>query len=126
MRTVFSLALLAVVSGPTFAQGISAQTQTPPVGQPAAQAPAAAPRPTPPTRDPNTPGFVPKKELPDGAVAPVDGVGNFIVGPTHTPAPEMSVKEGVPQGTIYNLTMSSADSKMYPGIARDAGTFGTP
>src|SRR5206468_3143510 len=23
-------------------------------------------------------------------------------------------------------TMSSADSKVYPGVARDAGTFGTP
>src|SRR5207342_1764352 len=32
----------------------------------------------------------------------------------------------VPQGTIYNFTMSSADSKIYPGIARDPGTFGTP
>ena len=32
----------------------------------------------------------------------------------------------MPQGTVYNFTMSSADSKLYPGIARDAGTFGTP
>ena len=37
----------------------------------------------------------------------------------------MTVQDGVPQGTIYNFTMSSADSKIYPGIARDAGTFGT-
>jgi enterochelin esterase family protein len=36
------------------------------------------------------------------------------------------VQEGVPQGTVHNFTMSSADSKFYPGIARDAGTFGTP
>jgi enterochelin esterase family protein len=36
------------------------------------------------------------------------------------------VQDGVPQGTIIKLTMSSADSKIYPGIARDAGTFGTP
>ena len=82
-------------------------------------------RPTPPTRDPNTPGYVTAKELPDGTVPPPDVDGNFIVGPTHNPAPEMTVQDGVPQGTIYNLTMSSADSKMYPGIARDAGTFGT-
>jgi enterochelin esterase-like enzyme len=27
---------------------------------------------------------------------------------------------------VYNFTMSSADSKIYPGIARDAGTFGVP
>ena len=66
------------------------------------------------------------KELPDGSVAPIDVEGNFIIGPTHAPAPEMTAQEGVPQGTIVNFTMSSADSKMYPGIARDAGTFGTP
>jgi enterochelin esterase-like enzyme len=27
---------------------------------------------------------------------------------------------------MYEFTMSSADSKIYPGIARDANTFGTP
>ena len=36
------------------------------------------------------------------------------------------MQDGVPQGTIFNLTMNSADSKIYPGIARDPGTFGTP
>ncbi len=93
-------------------------------GTPPATTPA--PRPTPPTRDPNTPGFVVAKELPDGTIPPVDAEGNFIIGPTHAPAPEMIVKGGVPQGTVYEFTMSSADSKIYPGIARDAGTFGTP
>jgi predicted alpha/beta superfamily hydrolase len=63
--------------------------------------------------------------LTDGTVPPADADGNFIIGPTHTPAPEMTVQEGVPQGTVYNFTMSSADSRIYPGIARDAGTFGT-
>ncbi len=57
---------------------------------------------------------------------PSNADGNFIIGPTHDPAPEMTVKEGVPQGTIHNLTMSSADSRFYPGIAREPGTFGTP
>jgi predicted alpha/beta superfamily hydrolase len=84
-----------------------------------------APRPVPPTRDPNTPGYVTAKELPDEAVPPAAADGNFIIGPTHTPAPEMTVKEGVPQGTICNVTMRSADSRIYPGIARDTGTFGT-
>src|SRR6185312_15584513 len=77
-------------------------------------------------RDPNTPGYVTAKELPDGEIPPADAVGNFIIGPTHNPAPEMTVQEAVPHGTIYNFTMSSADSKIYPGVARDAGTFGTP
>src|SRR5438128_3617075 len=88
-----------------------------------AQTPAT--RPVPPTRDPNTPGYVQAKELPDGAVPPADADGNFIIGPTHNPAPEMTVQEGVPQGTVYTFTMSSADGKIYPGIARETGTFGT-
>ena len=83
-------------------------------------------RPTPPTRDPHTPGFVTAIELPDGTVPPVDADGNFILGPTRHPAPEMTVQTNVPQGTVYNFTMSSADSKIYPGIAREQGTFGTP
>ncbi len=93
-----------------------------------AQAPAAATRParpTPPTRDANTPGFVTAKELPDGAVPPANADGNFIIGPTHTPAPEMTAQEGAPQGTVFTFTMDSTDSRIYPGIARDANTFGT-
>jgi len=85
----------------------------------------AAPRPTPPTRDPNTPGYVTARELPDGANPPADADGNFIIGPTHIRASEMTVQEGVPQGTVYDFTMNSADSKIYPGIARDANTHGT-
>jgi len=65
-------------------------------------------------------------ELPDGTLPPTDADGNFIIGPTHTPAPEATVQDDVPQGTVLNLTMSSTDSKIYPGIARDQGTFGTP
>ena len=90
------------------------------------QASTPAPRPTPPTRDPATPGYVAAKELPDGTLPSADVEGNFIIGPTHTPAPEASAQEGVPQGTVCNITMNSADSKIYPGIARDPGTFGTP
>ena len=83
------------------------------------------PRPTPPTRDPNTPGYVTAKELPDGTVPPADAYGNFIIGPTHNPAPEMTVQADAPQGTIHSFTMSSTDSKIYPGIAREPKTFGT-
>jgi len=98
----------------------SASAQTPPAQTPAAQTPPARPaRPTPPTRDPHTPGYVMAKELPDGENAPATVDGNFILGPTHKPAPESTVHEGVPQGTVYNFTMESADSKFYPGIARD-------
>jgi hypothetical protein len=78
----------------------------------------------PPTRDPGTPGYVKAVELPDGALPPADADGNFILGPTHKPAPETMAQAGVPQGTVYNFTMSSSDSRIYPGIARDAHTFG--
>jgi iron(III)-enterobactin esterase len=105
----------------------AAAAQTPPAQQPQQTAPPqTTPRPTPPTRDPKTPGYVTATELPDGAVPPIDRDGNFIIGPTHNPAPEMTVQDGVPQGTVYNFTMSSTDSKIYPGIAREQGTFGTP
>jgi enterochelin esterase-like enzyme len=86
---------------------------------------AAAGRQTPPTRDPNTPGFVMAKELPDGTVPPADADGNFIIGPTHNRAPEMTAQTNVPQGTVYNFTISSQDSKFYPGIVREPNTFGT-
>jgi len=62
------------------------------------------------------------KELPDGTVPSPRQDGDFQIGPTHEPAPEMAVKEGVPQGDVYTFTMESTDSKMYPGIAREAGT----
>jgi enterochelin esterase family protein len=87
----------------------------------AGAAPAAPPRPArpqAPARDPNTPGYVAAKDLPDGANASAKEDGNFILGPTHNPAPEMTVQEGVPQGTVYDFTMESTDSKFYPGIAR--------
>jgi iron(III)-enterobactin esterase len=79
-----------------------------------------------PTRDPHSPGFVAAEDLPDGANPPADKDGNFVLGPTHNPAPESSVHEGVSQGALVEFIMNSADSKIYSGIARDAGTFGTP
>ncbi len=83
-------------------------------------------RPTPPTRDPHTPGYVTSTELPDGAYAPADADGNFILGPTHNPAPEMSTPEDAPKGAVFTFTMESADSKFYPGIAREPNTFPRP
>ncbi|MFP5204824.1 MAG: alpha/beta hydrolase [Acidobacteriota bacterium] len=104
----------------------------------AAQAPAPnpPPRPAPPTRDPHTPGFVHARELPDGQVPSPKEDGNFIIGPTHTPAPELAAYAALPRGAdprsvlrhgrVVEFIMTSAESKIYPGIARDAGTFGTP
>jgi enterochelin esterase-like enzyme len=84
-----------------------------------------AQRPSPPTRDPNTAGYVAAKELPDGINPPANADGNFILGPTHEAPPDASA-QGVPKGAVIEVTMNSADSKIYPGIARDTGTFGTP
>ena len=120
---------LAVVAGLAFVlaamQGAS-QVATPPAPA-ASPAAAAAPIRAPnPTRDPHGPGYVAAKELADGTVPPANVDGTFILGPTHNRAPEFDVQEGVPKGTVEEFTMSSADSKFYPGIARDANTFGTP
>ena len=122
MQTAYLTASIAILVV-TFSAGAPARARA---QTPAAQPAAQRPRPVPPTRDPHTAGYVDATELPDGAVPPADKDGNFILGPTHDPAPQMTVRDGVPQGAICNITMSSADSKIYPGIARDQGTFGTP
>ncbi|MEZ5399613.1 MAG: alpha/beta hydrolase-fold protein [Bryobacteraceae bacterium] len=96
-----------------------------PAPQPAAKAGRRV-RTPPPTRDPNTPGYVKSKELPDGQAPSPKQNGNFVIGPTHNPAPEMAVKEGVPQGDVHEFTMESTDSRIYPGIARRQGTFAQP
>ena len=88
--------------------------------------PATPVRPVVPTRDPHTPGYVSAEELPDGSTPSADTTGNFIIGPTHLPAPEMVVHSGVPAGRIFQFTLASKDSKIYPGIAREPHTFGTP
>ena len=100
--------------------------QAPPAANSAAAGPTRGARPAPPTRDPNTPGYVKATDLPDGQIPSSKADGNFIIGPTHSPAPEMSAPEGVTQGDVYNFTMESKDSRFYPGIAREQGTFGAP
>jgi enterochelin esterase-like enzyme len=105
-----------------------ALAQTPaPVAPPAAAGASGPVRRTVPTRDPHTPGYVAATELPDGTNPSPRADGNFIIGPTHPAAPEMTAApDSVPQGQIFNITMQSTDSKIYPGIMREANTFGTP
>jgi len=79
-----------------------------------------------PRRDPYSPGFVPAAEIADGQVPPAERDGNFVIGPTHRPAPETLPQDGVPHGTLSEFKMESADSKLYPGIVREPCTFGTP
>ena len=74
----------------------------------------------PPTRDPGNPNYPQATELPDGSVPPAGAEGNFIIGPSHAPAPETVAKQDVPKGRVVSFTMSSADSVIYnPGLIRD-------
>src|SRR5690348_14814301 len=115
-RPIAALIILVASFSLGFGQSVpSAQT-----------APSHTERPAPPTRDPHSPGYVKAKELPDGLVPPANVDGNFIIGPTHNPAPEISAHADLTNGTVIEFTMSSSDSNIYPGIARDPGTFGIP
>ena len=79
-----------------------------------------------PTRDPHTPGYVTATELPDGAVPDPSQNGNFILGPTTIPRRSLADPNRALDGTVVEFTMSSADSKYYPGIARTSDSLGTP
>src|SRR5437879_13910274 len=120
MIRFLSIAFLIALTG---LNPVSAQA---PATAPAAPATGRGARPAPPTRDPDTPGYVTAKELPDGSNAPASADGNFILGPTHNPAPGMTVQDGVPQRTVYDFTMESADSKLYRGIPLDPTNLGAP
>jgi Putative esterase len=74
----------------------------------------------PPTRDPSNPNYPHATELADGTLPPLAADGNFIIGPTHMPAPETVAKDGVPHGTMTSFILSSRDSVIYsPGRFRD-------
>jgi hypothetical protein len=109
MKTRLLIAALTLIA----TNAALAQTATAPSARAGGRAPA-------PLRDPHAPGFVPATELPDGQVPPVEADGNFIIGPTHKPALEMSPVQGdVPKGEIFKFRLTSAESKFYSGIARD-------
>jgi iron(III)-enterobactin esterase len=114
--TQWILAIAFGVAAVTPALSQNAPAAAPPAGQ--APARGAAGRGTVPTRDPYNPAYPVAKVLPDGTIPTADDEGNFIIGPTHNPAPETVVKEGVPKGTVAMFEMKSTDSKIYPGIAR--------
>ena len=48
---------------------------------------------SPPTHDPKNPNYPPATELPDGTLPASGAEGNFIIGPTHPPAPEVAAQE---------------------------------
>ena len=78
----------------------------------------------PPTRDLLDPKFPRATELPDGQLPGKGAGGNFIIGPTHRPAPETEALPGVPKGRVITFTMSSNDSVIYrPGLVRVESGF---
>ncbi len=73
-----------------------------------------------PTRDPANPDYPRATALADQAVPSARADGNFILGPTHTVAPETVRHDGVRGGRVVSITMSSNDSVNYrPGMVRD-------
>ncbi len=81
LLTILCLSALVVGTSEANAQSpLASQAPATPVAAP------RPPRPVPPKRDPDTPGYVAAKELPDGANAQSNADGNFIIGPTHTAA----------------------------------------
>ncbi len=99
------------------------QAATPPTPQTIPTKPAQTP---PSTRSPQTPGYVHATTLPDDTLPPATADGNFILGPAHKPDPAALPQPTVPHGTVTLFTLNSTDSRLYPGIARDPGTSGTP
>jgi len=65
-------------------------------------------------------------ELPDGQLPTPNQNGNFIIGPTHNPAPEEADPNRTLEGTVVEFTLDSQDSKYFPGIARNTDAHGTP
>ena len=72
-----------------------------------------------PATTPAQPEFVPV--IPTATAAPPLTVkqAEYTIGPEYKDAPELAVSADTPQGALYEFTMNSEDSKMYPGIAKD-------
>jgi enterochelin esterase family protein len=115
--------LLTIAALFSLIAGSSAVTSQAPPAPPAAPAPLVVPPRPPAIRTP--PATCEAATLPDGANAPANADGNFILGPTH-PRAGIVAQPAFRKARSSRFTMSSADSKRYPGIARDPGTFGTP
>ena len=59
-----------------------------------------------------------------GLMPPAQGAAKAVdqkettVGPVYADAPELTVPDGAPRGTVHEFTIDSADSRIYPGIAK--------
>ncbi|MEW6342449.1 MAG: alpha/beta hydrolase-fold protein [Paraburkholderia sp.] len=76
---------------------------------------------SPPTRDPSNPNYPKATSIADGHLPPVPVNGNFIIGPSHPVATEVT---GTQTGTVYSFRMWSYNSKIYPaGLVRVEPSF---
>ncbi|MEO1991533.1 MAG: alpha/beta hydrolase-fold protein, partial [Pirellulales bacterium] len=76
----------------------------------------------PPVRKFDASGAPPFIRLDDqpGRNPPLSTSGNYVIGPEYTPAPELRVIAGVPQGKVFQFTIDSRDTQLLnPGIARN-------
>ena len=48
------------------------------------------------------------------------GEGDYVIAPPYADAPELTPRDGVAKGTVYHFSMSSTESKIYPGISKNA------
>ncbi|WP_018979764.1 alpha/beta hydrolase [Saccharibacter floricola] len=72
-----------------------------------------------PQRDPHNPLYPKATDLPDEQLPPANRIGNFILGPTHTPPRIWDTAQTTPHGRIVSFTLSSQESHGYsPGITR--------
>ena len=58
-----------------------------------------------------------------GTAEAADGDGRFVISPPYAPAPEVIPNYEVPQGTLHEFTMDSADSAIYPADILTGETF---
>ena len=68
-------------------------------------------------RDPHTPGYVKATEPPD-ALCPNRPNGNFIIGPTYRPAPEVADPNPCVDGTVVDDVSSSCRTANISRIAQ--------
>ena len=52
-----------------------------------------------------------------------EGDGRFVISPPYTPAPEVVPNYEIPQGTLHEFTMNSADSAIFPKDVATGQTF---
>ena len=78
----------------------------------------------PPTRDPSNPNYPKATELADGTLPPAGAEGNFIIGPTHMPAPDTLAEGRGAEGhghLVHDLVEGQHDLQSRPDPRRRRG-----